>query len=247
VQSFCGCKKSASSNSFDGDTMVWIKENLIGEPSRKKISDLAVGDAVAAWNPATNGYDYKAVTGKSSRLADQTYKLMVRAADGTVETIRTTFNHPFLRADSGAGDARVLLEPSGDWTAAGKLRSGDRIRSATGEPLTVVSAEVDLSPARVYSLEVADLHSFAVGDQGAWGHNAVVLSLNGISIFIFPNDHPPWHVHVVGGGPPTRVGYNCKPISNDPTPTKLQQQVLDDNKSLIKKVIRDMNKQFRDR
>jgi Pretoxin HINT domain len=158
-------------NSFGGDTMVWIRETLLGG-QRKRIDDIQIGDEVAAWNPTTGGYDYKPVTRKSSRLADQINRLTLRSADGRAETLRTTFNHPFLRADAGTGDHRVLMEPAGDWTAAGRLQGGDQIKSANGEPLSVVAIAADNDPARVYSLEVAGLQSFAVGDQGAWGHNS---------------------------------------------------------------------------
>jgi hypothetical protein len=107
-------------------------------------------------------------------LADQINRLTLRSADGREETLRTTFNHPFLRADAGGGDQRVLMEPAGDWTAAGRLQPGDLVRSAAGEALRVVAIAADNDPARVYSLEVAGLYSFAAGRESVWAHNASV-------------------------------------------------------------------------
>ena len=64
------------------------------------------------------------------------------------------------------------MEPGGDWSAAGRLSPGDRVALVSGRTLEVVASEVDLSPARVYNLEVAGDHTYAVGELQAWVHNA---------------------------------------------------------------------------
>lgn len=65
----------------------------------------------------------------------------------------------------------VSMEPGGDWSAAGRLSPGDRVASVSGRTLEVVASEVDLSPARVYNLEVAGDHTYAVGELQTWVHN----------------------------------------------------------------------------
>jgi hypothetical protein len=81
-------------------------------------------------------------------------------ADGTVDLLRA-----------------VSMDPGGLWTAAGYLRAGDKLDSATGQPLEVVSVEVvsvevDTAATRVYNFEVAEDHTYAVGELQAWVHNA---------------------------------------------------------------------------
>ncbi|MEQ1698412.1 MAG: RHS repeat-associated core domain-containing protein [Hyphomicrobiaceae bacterium] len=100
--------------SFDADTMVWIKENLIGD-QRKKIADLQIGDEVAAWNPATGEPSYSRVTGRFERLAPYALRLTTEDGAGKRETITTTPNHPYLMAanDNAVGPRLVVMEPAG--------------------------------------------------------------------------------------------------------------------------------------
>ena len=50
-------------------------------------------------------------------------------------------------------------------------------------------------------------------------------------------DHPPAHLHVKGEGPDTKIGQNGKPIDGSPELSGRQQQVVDNNKSAIRKAI----------
>jgi Pretoxin HINT domain len=175
-------------NSFAPGTVVFTARGL------RVIEQLEVGDIVAAWNPETKRHDWKPVTAKSSRQTEAVYKLTVRAEDGREETVRVTGNHPYLRAANdntpviaagaeGAGQPAtkaaanaevhiVPMAPGGDWTAAGFLKPGDQIRSVENGTLTVTANELDPTATRVYTLTVADSHTYAVGELGAWVHNA---------------------------------------------------------------------------
>jgi len=135
----------------------------------KALRGVEVGQEVAAWNPATNGARLAKVIGKSSRIAPGVVHLTLADPGGHQETVTVTPNHPYLMAanDNAAGPRLVMLEPAVHWTAAGYLKPGDQIASATGTPLSVVSSQVDPTPLRAYDLEVEGLHSFAVGDDGA--------------------------------------------------------------------------------
>jgi hypothetical protein len=168
------CKRGgptkSGGNSFAAGTVVFTSRGL------KPIEDVEVGDLVAAWNPDTDRHDWKPVTARSSRQADAVFKLTVRAEDGREETVVVTPNHPYLLAanDNGPGGVETVVQmvPGGGWTAAGFLKPGDQIRSVANGSLTVVAAELDQSKTRVYTLEVADSHTYAVGDLQAWVHNA---------------------------------------------------------------------------
>ena len=48
------------------------------------------------------------------------------------------------------------------------------------------------------------------------------------------DDHPPAHMHVVGGGGKTRIGANGKPLKGDPELTKAQKKVVEDNLPTIR-------------
>jgi len=149
---------------------------------------------VAARNPDTGAIRWRPVVARMLREAPQVMRLTVRDEAGRVETIVVTENHPYLRADGSVDLLRaVALEPRGTlddiqqsrWTGAGFLKAGDTVQSAlsrgasdahgTSAPgtLTVVSSELVLEPTRVYNLEVAGDHTYAVGELQAWVHNSV--------------------------------------------------------------------------
>jgi Flp pilus assembly pilin Flp len=162
----CPCK-CGGKNSFGAGTLVLTKEGL------KPIEDVRVGELVAAWDSETGKARWQPVKARSMREAPQVMRLTVRDEAGRVETVVVTPNHPYLRPD-GSYDLlkAVSMEPGGDWSAAGSLSPGDRVASVSGRTLEVVASEVDLSPARVYNLEVAGDHTYAVGELQAWVHNA---------------------------------------------------------------------------
>jgi hypothetical protein len=55
---------------------------------------------------------------------------------------------------------------------AGAARTASLSTTSETSTLEVVSVEVDRLPTRVYNFEVADVHSYAVGELNAWVHNA---------------------------------------------------------------------------
>jgi hypothetical protein len=176
--------------------MVWIKEGL------KQIKDIEVGEQVLAWDPILNQPVIETVTGRSSRVTDDVYKLTLADAAGKQTTTTVTGNHPYLLAahdnqpasalalaanDNTAPGAILYKEPGGAWKIVRNLKAGDHIRTALNgalvdgkliqgpgnDRLTVIAVELDRSPRRVYNLTVSNLHSFAVGELGEWTHNSV--------------------------------------------------------------------------
>jgi len=219
-----GCGSGKCGMSFGAGTLVLTKEGL------KPIEDVRVGELVAARNPDTGAIRWRPVLARMLREALQVMRLTVRDEAGRVETVVVTPNHPYLRPDGTVDLLRaVALEPRGSlddvqqsrWTGAGFLKAGDTVQSALSRgasdahgtsaqgTLTVVSSELVLEPTRVYNLEVAGDHTYAVGELQAWVHNrhrppaSVIRSI--------PND-PSYPRHVRGwygaqtnaGIPPSR-------------------------------------------
>jgi RHS repeat-associated protein len=59
----------------------------------------------------------------------------------------------------------------------------------------------------------------------------------GVRVKINSNDHAPPHAHIEGGGPPTRIGQNGKPLPGDPELTPRQNDVVQSNLPAIRKAI----------
>ena len=78
-----------------------------------------------------------------------------------------TTNHPFY-VDSGPGIVTSA------WVHAGDLRVGDRIRTESGQDVTVVGLRYHAGQALVYTLTVATDHDFFVGSAGVLVHNCPI-------------------------------------------------------------------------
>jgi hypothetical protein len=85
--------------------------------------------------------------------------VMVKAGK---ETIQTTPEHPFWVAGKG-------------WVAAKELAKGDRLITPDEKVAVVGEVRVEAvrgPPVAVYNLEVENTHTYFVGKQGVWVHNA---------------------------------------------------------------------------
>jgi RHS repeat-associated protein len=153
--------------SFAAGTLVLTQTGL------RPIEDIQVGEMVASRVAASGETRWQPVRARMIREAPQVMRLTVKDEVGRLETVVVTPNHPYLRADGTIDILRaVSLDPGGLWTAAGYLKAGDKLESASGKPLEVVRVEVDSAPTQVYNFEVAEDHTYAVGELQAWVHNA---------------------------------------------------------------------------
>lgn len=95
---------------------------------------------------------------------------------------RLRWHPPYDPASGPAGGGRSLGNPrhhprppafarGRGWTEALALRPGDTIVGGDGGDLTVEKATPADKPQLAYNLEVAQDHSYLVGDLGAWAHN----------------------------------------------------------------------------
>ena len=126
--------------SFDEETPVTTDEGSI------PIRDVDVGDKVLAWDEATDNTGYYTVTATWAHEDPVTVLLTI---DG--ESIETTPEHPFLRAD-------------GTWVTADALTVGSELRNIDGEIGIVNAVEFVETPQVMYNMTVADAHTYVVGD-----------------------------------------------------------------------------------
>jgi hypothetical protein len=67
---------------------------------------------------------------------------------------------------------RFFSETRKDWVAAGELRVGECLGTASGRAVTVESIGLKAGEHRVYNLQVEQEHQFFVGESGVLVHNA---------------------------------------------------------------------------
>ena len=77
------------------------------------------------------------------------------------EEIVTTETHPFYVNDRG-------------FVNAGELIVGDELLDVNGNVLLVENFDIELTdkPVKVYNFQVEDFHTYHVGENGVWVHNA---------------------------------------------------------------------------
>ena len=124
------------------------------------IETLRKGDTVLAEDPATGTIEPEPVQARIVRSASPL--LSVLLSDGS--SLRVTATHPFYVESDGDG--------GGGWVVAGRLRPGDRLRTATGKRVEVAAVRWNVGDAVVYTLTVARDHTFFVGSARVLVHNS---------------------------------------------------------------------------
>ena len=120
------------------------------------IENIRAGDKVISTNTDTFEVAEKVVVETYIRKVSKLVHLKVNG-----EMIDTTVDHPFYVKDVGFVDA-------------GRLTVGDKLLDPEGSILMVenVWIEVTDTPVEVYNFQVADFHTYHVGNNGALVHNA---------------------------------------------------------------------------
>ncbi|PSK95875.1 pretoxin HINT domain-containing protein [Murinocardiopsis flavida] len=147
-EALAACRKP---NSFIPGTPV-----LMADGSRSPIEDVAPGDRVLAFDPATGEEGPRTVTGLiEGRGAKSLVDIGVTDGSGTTARLTATAQHPFW----APGSAR--------WIDAADLAAGTRLRSASGEWPRVTAADRRTArDQRVHNLSVAGLHTYYVSPGG---------------------------------------------------------------------------------
>lgn len=150
-------------NSFPGETLVHALD-AAGSPALIPISQLQLGDRVLAkseWLPEGENLSYQPIVDIISTPNQEQHWVAVTLANG--KTIDATQGHPFNTTQG--------------WRDAALLKQGDllRLKGEGGEELTseVVGIERRTEVRTTYNLEVANAHTFFVGDDGALVHNGI--------------------------------------------------------------------------
>ena len=148
------CKKSGK-KCFAAGTLVHTRKGL------KPIEDIQIGDEVKSMNPQTGEIAYKKVTNTHTNHFDPVGLISLRdETDGSETHLSVTATHPFYHWKNG-------------WTHASLLKVGDKLIEDDGGTLTVteVTFNADAPINLTYNLEVADFHTYFVGEDGVLAHN----------------------------------------------------------------------------
>lgn len=121
-----------------------------------RIEDVRAGDMVISENPETGAQKVKEV---ARTFVRETTELIHVTVDG--EEVRTTPEHPFYVPGKG-------------WVGAVHLRAGDILLLHSGKYVVVekIQHEILESPIKVYNFEVADFHTYFVGNASILVHNS---------------------------------------------------------------------------
>ncbi|MCX4912058.1 ricin-type beta-trefoil lectin domain protein [Streptomyces sp. NBC_00687] len=138
--------KPAEKCSFSPGTPV-----LMAEGKTKPIGKIKAGDKVEAANPKTGKHQgARTVQHVWINYDRDLLNLTIRTKDGHTATLHTTAKHPFWDDTTHA------------WVAAGKLRQGDTLETASNDHAYVVSTHAIPGAANRWNLTVRQLHTYYV-------------------------------------------------------------------------------------
>ena len=142
---------------FVAGTMVVTAAGLVA------IENIQPGDMVLAANEETGEYAYKEVVRTFVNTTEEITHVTISDSEGVQEVIDSTPQHPFYVEGKG-------------WVEASALHAGMTIWFANGTKGTVadISNEGLEEPVTVYNFEVADFHTYFVGESGALVHNTCI-------------------------------------------------------------------------
>lgn len=175
----CGC--------FSARTLVWTLAGLV------PIDQVKIGDYVVARDDQTGLVQFAPVEATMETPGAALLTVAVRHADGRIEVIETTDEHPFWvegRSPPGAGaaltpgdagEAAVVPDAAptttapptlwkGTWRRADELSPGHRVGTLLGHA-TVLAVTFTSDRQSVFNLTVKDIGTFHVGDDGVLVHN----------------------------------------------------------------------------
>jgi hypothetical protein len=133
-------------------TMIHTKQGA------KPIEQIALGDWVAARNQTSQQTQWRPVLQVFTSKDKDVVHVRVEHHDGNFEIISATTEHPFYVSGKG-------------WCGANALQPGDSLELLEGGQSKVVAVVADGGKHTVHNFEVADDHTYFVGERGIWVHN----------------------------------------------------------------------------
>ena len=123
------------------------------------IETLAIGDLVLSKNEVTGEVAAKPVGVLIRSDPKPLYALSLLDAGGEAELFHATDDHPWKVEGKG-------------WVETVDLRQGDLIDTGSGADMRMTALMLTDRVEHTYNLEVADRHTFLVGEAGAVVHNS---------------------------------------------------------------------------
>ncbi len=195
--------------------LCFVKGTLIHTPDGlKPIEDIQVGDLVASKDESSGETSWKPVVRLYRHHDQQILNLTLSNDEGEQETFGVTSEHPFWVVGEG-------------WTKAGELEIGDQVTAISGKVLTVEVVDADSLLQDTFNFEVAETHTYFVGEQGAWVHNNCSAKLDDVTMSV---DNL---VYRGGSGTPTNLTPRAKDttgLSGNVNPMPGKNQVIDTSK-----------------
>lgn len=145
----------------------------------KPIEQVEAGERVWAYDPKTQAWSSREVI----RPLEHDYDGDVIRIIVGGQPIEATGNHPFWVAsgsnlserpaahDVPAAERAATESRAGRWVEARSLLPGDLLVIRSGQMATVEEVAARRAKLKVYNLQVADLHTYAVGEAGIAVHN----------------------------------------------------------------------------
>ncbi len=141
---------------FTAGTMVATENGL------KPIETLKVGDRVLSKSDVTGETAYKAITATIPKHDRVIYRIefAISLPDGSerVTSFETTEEHPWRANDN-------------QWVETRNLDEGHIIQTAYGQGARVLSVTNTAKLQATYNIEVADFHTYFIGEDRIWVHN----------------------------------------------------------------------------
>lgn len=146
----------------------------------RAIETIEQGDLVWSRHEDTLEYGYRPVVDTFSFDDKEIYEVIVRDNHGKLETYQTTEDHPFWVVDTG-------------WLPASLLQTGMTLVNRDNQAVLTVISQTKLNRTdTVYNFEVAEFHTYHIGEFGTWVHNACYDKW-GINLHVVTVKHHNWN------------------------------------------------------